>query len=106
VNIHSLIPLIATVAYIPLLILLLANRPWKRQQQIFVIFLTSVMLWSFGDFLFRSDYLTNEKIILAKGILCVLTLAVTQLHYYLRSFYNNRDPQFPLAYLLMESFSS
>lgn len=100
-NIHSLIPLVATVAYIPLLALLLANRPWTRQQQIFVIFLTSVMLWSFGDFLFRSDYLNNEKIILAKGILCVLTLGVTQLHHYLKSFYDKRNTRFPLAYMIM-----
>ena len=92
-NIHSLIPLIATIAYIPLLIILYANRPWQRQKQVFVLFLFAVMIWSFADFLFRSDFLVNEKIIIAKSILCILTFGVTQLHYFLRTYYETKKPE-------------
>lgn len=100
-NTHSLIPLIAFLAYIPLLIIVLTNRPWQRQKAIFAIFLFSMMVWSFGDFLFRSDYLINEKIYVAKATLCVLALGVTQLHYFLRTYYEDEAPRFPLAYILM-----
>lgn len=103
-NAHSLIPLIATIAYIPLFIVLIANRPWHRQQQIFAVFLTCMMLWSFVDFMFRSDFFVNEKVYLAKAILCILMLAVTQLHYYLRTYCEGRESRFPFAYLFMAAF--
>lgn len=100
-NIHSLIPLIAAIAYIPLLIILYANRPWQRQKKFFVSFLFAVMLWSFGDFLFRSDFLTGEKIVIAKTILCIFTLGLTQLHYFLRTYYETKKPGVPVAYIFM-----
>jgi len=100
-NAHSLIPLIASVAYLPLLIILYANRPWQRQKQTFAILLIALMLWSLGDFLFRSDYLINEKLIIAKGILIIFTIAFSQLHYFLRTFYEGRKPGIPLVYILM-----
>lgn len=100
-NVHSLIPLVASIAYIPLLIFLYANRPLQNQKRLFLTFLLSVTLWSFGDFLFRSDYFTSEKILLGKGILIVLTLAVTQLHYFLRSYYETNRDKYHLAYFLM-----
>lgn len=100
-NIQALIPLIATIAYIPLLIVLYANRPWQRQKQVFAFFLIAVMLWSLGDFLFRSDFLLNEKTIIAKTVLCILTFGLTQLHYFLRTYYEIKKPGIPVAYILM-----
>ncbi len=100
-NAHSLIPLAASIAYIPLLALLFANRPWQNQKKLFAIFLLAAMLWSLGDFLFRSDFLINEKMLLAKGILCTLVLSVTQLHYFLRTYYEPNWNGFPVAYALM-----
>jgi diguanylate cyclase (GGDEF)-like protein len=100
-NVHSLIPLIATVAYVPLFIILFANRPWQRQKQIFALLLISLMFWSLGDFLFRSDFFMNEKLFLARGILCVFTLAFSQLHYFLRTFYETEKPGIPMVYIFM-----
>jgi diguanylate cyclase (GGDEF)-like protein len=99
-NIYSLISLIATLAYVPLFLILIANRPWQRQKQTFAVFLMAIMLWGLGGFLFRSDYLINEKIYIAKAILCICTLVITSLHYYLRTYYERRAPGFPLAYLV------
>ena len=98
-NIQSLIPLIATIAYIPLLIILYANRPWQRQKQIFALFLCAAMLWSLGDFLFRSDFLINEKTVIAKIILCILSFGLTQFHYFLRTYYEIKKPGIPVAYI-------
>jgi len=100
-NVHSLIPLIATVAYIPLFIILYANRPWQRQKQIFAILLLALMFWSLGDFLFRSDFFINEKLFLARGILCIFTMAFSQLHYFLRTFYETEKPGIPMVYIFM-----
>jgi hypothetical protein len=100
-NIQSLIPLIATIAYIPLIIILYANRPWQRQKQIFVLFLIAAMSWSFGDFLFRSDFLMTEKTIIAKAVICVVAVSATQLHYFLRTYYETKKPRIPLAYIGM-----
>ena len=100
-NIHSLIPLLATIAYIPLLIILYSNRPWQRQKWIFALFLLSMMAWSFGDVLFRSDFFLNEKLYIAKGVMCIFFFAVTQLHYFLLSNYESKEPGFRMAYVFM-----
>ena len=56
-NPQALIPLIATIAYIPCLVILLENRPWQLRQKLFFLLLISAMLWSATDILFRSDVL-------------------------------------------------
>ena len=94
-NIYSLISLIATLAYVPLFLILIANRPWQRQKQTFAVFLMAIMLWGLGGFLFRSDYLVAEKIYIAKAILCICTLVITSLHYYLRTYYEKKAPGLP-----------
>jgi diguanylate cyclase (GGDEF)-like protein len=99
-NIYSLIAVISTLAYVPLFLILLANRPWQRQKQTFAVFLAAIMFWSLGGFLFRSDYLINEKVYLAKGILCVAIIVITSLHYYLRTYYEKKAPGLPLAYIV------
>jgi GAF domain-containing protein len=96
-NIGTLISLLATVAYIPLVILLIANRPWQRRQKLFVPFLVGMMIWSLGTFLFRSDYFMDEKVWLAKITLCFLALSIAPLHYFLRTYYESTKPGFPLA---------
>ena len=98
-NTHCLIPLIATIAYIPLFIVLIFNRPWQRQHKLFAWFLAAAMLWSLTDFLFRSDFLMQDKLLLAKVTLCFFVWGAVQLHYFLFSFYG--DFRFPSAYVLM-----
>ncbi len=100
-NIQSLIPLIATMAYVPLILVLYANRPWQRQKQIFALFLVAAMMWSAGDFLFRSDLLINEKTIIAKTVLCIVAFGATQLHYFLRTYYETKKPVVPVALITM-----
>ena len=100
-NIHSLIPLIAAIAYIPLIIILYANRPWQRQKQVFALFLLAAMLWSLGDSLFRSDFLVNEKTVIAKIALCILAFGATQLHFFLRTYYEIKKPVSTLTYIFM-----
>ncbi|MFO7773093.1 MAG: diguanylate cyclase [Dehalococcoidia bacterium] len=95
----ALIPLIATVAYIPLFVILLSNRPWQQKQRLFLLFLIPTMLWSFGTFLFRSDLFIPYKLLTARVALCILFWMLVQLHYFLLPFYQSKRVKIPLAYV-------
>src|SRR4030042_4881742 len=98
-NIYSLPPLLAALAYIPLFGILLANRPWNRQQRLFAWFLIAAVLWSGSDVLFRSDFLIQYKLLSAKIVVCTFALAAVQLHCFISSFYPlNKSRWLPLAY--------
>ena len=99
-NMHALVPLIATVAYIPLLVILLSNRPWQRRQKLFLLFLVPAMLWSLTDIFFRSDFFMPNKLLLLKVGICIGIWMGVQYHYFLRSFYQPQRVRIPLAYVL------
>jgi len=98
-NIYAVPPLLAVIAYFPLLGVLSANRPWNRQQRLFVWFLIAAVLWSTSDIFFHSDFFMAHKVILSKIIVCTFTLAAVQLHCFISSFYPpNKGRWLPLAY--------
>jgi diguanylate cyclase (GGDEF)-like protein/putative nucleotidyltransferase with HDIG domain len=94
-----LIPLIATIAYIPLFVILLSNRPWQRSHRIFLLFLIPAVLWSLSTFLSMSNLLTHNKSLEVKIILCIAILMLVQFHYFVRSFYQFQRPKIPFAYI-------
>jgi diguanylate cyclase (GGDEF)-like protein len=100
-NTYALIPLIATIAYIPLLVILLTNRPWQKQQKFSLLFLIPAVLWSLGDFFFRSDFFMSDKLLIAKATLCVGIWMGIQLHHLLHSFYHPQGIKIPFAYVLL-----
>jgi diguanylate cyclase (GGDEF)-like protein len=100
-NAQSVIPLVATIAYIPLLVVLLANRPWQSQQRLFHLFLISAMFWSISDVFFRSDWFTAYKLLLVKIVLCGGIWMVIQYRYLLQSFYKSQVAKMPFAYIVL-----
>jgi diguanylate cyclase (GGDEF)-like protein/putative nucleotidyltransferase with HDIG domain len=100
-NTYALVPLIAFVAYIPLFVILLTNRPWQRKQRLFFLFLIPATLWSLGDIFFRSDFFMPHKLLLIKVGLCAAIWMGIQFHYFLRSFYHPQDSKIPFAYVLL-----
>ena len=99
-NAHALIPLIAAIAYIPLLVILLANQPWQKKQRFFFLFIIPAMLWSLSDFFFRSDFFIQDKLHLVRVVLCIMVWVLIQLHYFLHSFYHFQHIKAPFAYAL------
>ncbi|MDM7998811.1 MAG: diguanylate cyclase [Dehalococcoidia bacterium] len=97
-NSNALIPLAATIAYVPLLLVSLFQRPWQRQQGYFVLFLIPAMLWSLSDFLLRSDLLSINHVVLVKVIICMGFWMAIQFHYVL-SCYHSRPGRLPFAFL-------
>ena len=54
-NIHSIIPLIAFIAYSLLLSIVIWRNPGTKPAQIFILYLISMVIWSLGSFLMHLD---------------------------------------------------
>ena len=105
-NAQALIPLVATIAYIPLFVIALSNRPWQRRQKLFFLFLIPAVLWSFTSFLFRSDLLFQDRppeirILEVKIVVCVAIWMLVQLRYFGVSFYRSERIRIPFTYLFL-----
>jgi len=103
-NANVIFPLIATIAYVPLVIILFRNRPWQPRHRLFLWFLLPAIFWSLSITLFRS-YPPQENqdlldLLIRIGI-CLLVLMLVQLHYFIRSFYQTERTRIPLAYLFV-----
>jgi hypothetical protein len=99
-NIHALIPLVATIAYIPLIITTASNRPWQKRHTLFILFLIPAMAWSFADYLFRSNYFPENNLFLLEFIMIVCALMVVQFHGFISSFYAPSQGRWlPFAYI-------
>jgi len=98
-NVNVLVPLIATIAYIPLFVILLSNRPWQRRHRLFLLFLIPAMLWSLSGFFLRSNLFAPH--ILAKIIPIATIWMLVQLHYFISSFYRSEHTRIPLAYIFL-----
>jgi diguanylate cyclase (GGDEF)-like protein/putative nucleotidyltransferase with HDIG domain len=100
-NVHVLVPLIATIAYIPLFVILLSDRPWQRRHRLFLLFLIPAILWSLSDIFFRSDFLMPYKLLFIGIGVCVVIWMLVQFHYFICSFYRFERIKIPLAYLFL-----
>jgi len=85
-NIYALFPLIATLAYLPILVSTLSSRPWTRRHTLFVLFLIPAMLWSLTDIFLRSNYFPTHKYFLLHLILLTFTWMAVQFHCFIISF--------------------
>jgi diguanylate cyclase (GGDEF)-like protein/putative nucleotidyltransferase with HDIG domain len=102
-NTQFLIPLGAAIAYIPLFVILLINRPWDRKQRLFFLFLVPAVLWSLGDVFFRGSFLMEDKLLIGKVVLCIVIWMLVQFHYFLCSFYESQPIKMPFAYGFLAS---
>ncbi|MFW6056254.1 MAG: diguanylate cyclase [Chloroflexota bacterium] len=100
-NTHVVIPTIACIAYLPLIAVLFANRPWDDKQRLFLGFVIPAFLWSLTDLVARSDYFVDHKTLLAQVVICVAIWAIVQYHYFLTSYFRHELPRVPVAYLFV-----
>jgi len=100
-NVQALISLAVVIAYIPLFVILLYNRPWQRQHKLFILMLVATILWGLSNFLFRSDLLMQDRLFLFKIVMCCFAWAAVQFHYFLVFFYQPKGFGFPYAYVLL-----
>ena len=97
-NIYALFPLVAMIAYVPLLINTLSSRPWQRQHKLFAFFIISAFLWSLSSLLWRSDFFLQYNILLGKIVFIMFVFMLVQFHWFVSSFYSpNQRRWLPLA---------
>jgi diguanylate cyclase (GGDEF)-like protein/putative nucleotidyltransferase with HDIG domain len=96
-----LIPLIASIAYIPLFVILLFNRPWDRKQKFFFLFLTAAVFWSLSSFLIGSDWGIQNKELQVKIIISAAVWMLIQFYYFICTFYQSERFKIPWAYIFL-----
>jgi diguanylate cyclase (GGDEF)-like protein/putative nucleotidyltransferase with HDIG domain len=98
-NIYAFIPLVASIAYIPLLISTLGARPWRKQHRLFFLVLIAAILWSLVDYIFRSNYFPHLGVIFIRTIIFLFSWMAVQLHYFTSSFFPaDKNRWLPVAY--------
>jgi diguanylate cyclase (GGDEF)-like protein/putative nucleotidyltransferase with HDIG domain len=100
-NIQALLSLAVVVAYIPLFIILIFNRPWQQQQKLLVLVLVATVFWGITSFIFRSNFFIQERLLFAELAVCFFVWAAVQFHYFLASFYQLKSFRVPYAYALL-----
>jgi diguanylate cyclase (GGDEF)-like protein len=98
-DIHALIPLIAFVAYVPLLGVLLANRPWQRRHKLLLLYLVPAIAWSFSDFLFRGAFFPGRDDVLLRVVLCTGIWMGAAFYCFFSSFYQTQVRKAFFAYI-------
>ena len=84
--IHYLIPLIATLIYVSLFLVVIVNRPWQKQHKLFVLYLAAATLWGFSNFLLLSNFLIEYKLLLFRLVIVSSMWMAVQLYYFAMSF--------------------
>ncbi|MBI4303377.1 MAG: diguanylate cyclase [Chloroflexi bacterium] len=86
-NIYSTFPLIATIAYMVLLGTMFNSRPWQSRHKLFALFLVAAMSWSLVDYLFRSDFFPQDRLLLLQITLVMFGGMAVQFHVFSSSFF-------------------
>ena len=98
-NIYLLLPLIATLAYVPLLLMIMTCRPWHKRNMLFIFFLVPASLWSMATVFLRSDFYGDDKLIIGSVIIVLYSLMAVQFHSFTSSFFPpNTGRWLPFAY--------
>ncbi len=98
-NIYTIAPLIAVIAYIPLIVTIASSRPWQKRNTYFIIFIATAVIWSIVDIFLRSDYFPQSKYFLFQLIIVTYMLMAIQFHVFTSSFFDIKYGRWlPLAY--------
>jgi diguanylate cyclase (GGDEF)-like protein len=98
-NVYSLFPFIATIAYIPLLVTVSNSRPWQKRHTLFLLFLIPAMLWSLADFIWRSNYFPGQSLLLGRVTIFLFSLMAIQFYYFCSSYFMPEQGRWlPFAY--------
>jgi len=98
-NIYAIFPLVATIAYIPLLVTTIGTRPWLRKHKLFTLFLIAAMAWSLTSFFLRSNFFPHLNFFFLQLILITLTWMAVQFHCFTSSFFAPGEGRWlPFAY--------
>ena len=99
-NIYSLFPLVATIAYLPLIFMVISSRPWQRRNTLFLLFLIPAFFWSLTDTFFRGNVFPEHSIYVFDLLVILFAVVSVQFHCFLSSFYpRNTGRWLPFAFI-------
>lgn len=81
-----IVPLIVSIIYIALLLILIVNRPWNKQHKLFVIYLMAATLWSGSDYFLRSNLFPQYELVIFRIVILASLWWAVQLYHFARSF--------------------
>jgi diguanylate cyclase (GGDEF)-like protein len=87
-NVYAVAPLIATIAYIPLLFTTASNQPRAKRHTYFLLFLISAMIWNLMTYLFRSNSFPEVGIHIWKATVIMFPVMAVQFHLFTSSFFS------------------
>ncbi len=106
-NIYALFPLIAAIAFIPLIATTLFTRPLLKQHKLFIAFLVPSMLWSLADYFWRGNIFPGHSLLLSRLVLIILCLMLVNFHIFISSFYARSERRWlPLAWAIFAVVAS
>jgi diguanylate cyclase (GGDEF)-like protein/putative nucleotidyltransferase with HDIG domain len=101
-NAYAVAPLVAVIAYIPLLLTTISSRPWQRRNILFTVFLLAALSWSLIDFFYRGNFFPEHNNILFRLVVISFSVMVVQFHHFTTSFYPPRKNKWLIfAYLTL-----
>jgi signal transduction histidine kinase len=85
-EIGYLVPLLAAVIYISVCFVVAVNGTQQREHKLFILYLAAATLWSFSDFILRSNLFEPHKIILFRLVIWSSLLWTVQFYAFVRAF--------------------
>ncbi len=101
-NVLHYIPAISAFIYIVLFVITASNRPLTRNHRLFLFMLVPATCWSVSDFLMRSPFFNDYKLLLLRLVVITSLCWVIQFYIFLRAFLNApRDIGVYLGYAML-----
>lgn len=82
---HALIPLLASVIYIALSLVIIINRLWEWQHKLFLLYLSVALIWALSEFFLLSHFFMDHKILIFRIVICSGVLWVIQFYHFTRT---------------------
>ncbi len=86
-NAYAIAPLVAVIAYIPLLITTAASRPWQKRYTYFALFIVAAIIWSMIDVFLRADFYPENRFLFFQLTIASFFLMAVQFHVFTSSFF-------------------
>ena len=95
-NIYAIIPLISVIAYL-VLIGFVVNRPLAKVHKVFILYVTTAMLWSFDSFVLHANFFPTQTLLWNRALVVVGGMVPVVYYHFVRTFFDKSTGK--LAYL-------
>jgi diguanylate cyclase (GGDEF)-like protein/putative nucleotidyltransferase with HDIG domain len=84
---YTLAPLVATIAFIPLLVVVAMNQPWQKRHFLFFIYMLFSMVWNLSAYFFRANTFPEQMVFFSRFTLVMFMASTVMFHFFISSYY-------------------